>query len=548
MRIWKCLIMLGVLLLLCSKGVSVNYLDIMHIIEGEYNDSRIGKYLAAPDFNGDGIKDLVVAQQGWAGPDPQTTPAFGRILFYWGGTNFDIVPDFILEGQPNNHLIASNMICPGDMNNDGYDDLCIVRLVGYYPDWIYRFCVYFGGENPSSAPGFSIDLPRDSIEGISGVEAIMLRWVGDVNGDNNADVGLINFWSYPDHKEVAYLLGGTFTIFTVYDTYTETSTIPAIGGVGDVNADGFDDFILGFTHNNQINCSNVVLHYGNPDISSCESDTLATDSSLDYQMKPGAVGDVNNDGYADFLGRLLWDGSEDWGALWLGGNDITPQYDVEMRPAYFGPLWGDWGLAYGDLNGDGFDDVIGSDYTMWGDDGRLAIWLGSDVFNGIPDLYIRCPDEIPALTCFGYAMAVGDFNDDGKDDLAVGAPQSSLGLSPRPGSVVILAGNDLLIDTTVANNDEHVPSINDNWELSMHPNPLPPNALLSISYIGEGYKQVAEKTITLYNLKGQEVATFTDYNRTEVILTLPQLSSGVYLLQLKNGSKALKTQKIVITK
>ena len=112
----------------------------------------------------------------------------------------------------------------------------------------------------------------------------------------------------------------------------------------------------------------------------------------------------------------------------------------------------------------------------------------------------------------------------------------------------ILAGNDLLIDTTVANNDEHVPSINDNWELSMHPNPLPPNALLSISYIGEGYKKVAEKTITLYNLKGQEVATFTDYNRTEVILTLPQLSSGVYLLQLKNGSKALKTQKIVITK
>jgi hypothetical protein len=34
-------------------------------------------------------------------------------------------------------------------------------------------------------------------------------------------------------------------------------------------------------------------------------------------MKPGAVGDVNNDGFADFLGRLIWDGSEDWGALWL---------------------------------------------------------------------------------------------------------------------------------------------------------------------------------------------------------------------------------------
>lgn len=547
---WKYefLILLGIGLLIFNPLTAVNHIDIMQIIEGEYNESKMGKYIAAPDFNGDGIKDLVVAQQGWAGPDPQTTPAFGRILFYWGGANFDIVPDFILEGQPNNHLIASNMICPGDMNNDGYDDLCIVRLVGYYPDWFYRICVFFGGEYPSSTPGFWIDLPRDSSEGISGVEAIMLRWVGDVNGDNNDDIGLINFWSYPDHKEVAFLLGGSFTFFTVYDTYTETSTVPAIGGVGDVNNDGFDDFILGFTHNNQVNCSNVVLHYGNLDISSCVTDTLATDSSLDYQMKPGAVGDVNNDGYADFLGRLIWDGSEDWGALWLGGNDITPQYEVEMRPAYFGPLWGDWGLACGDLNGDGFDDVIGSDYSMWGDDGRLAIWLGSDVFNGLPDLYIRCPDEIPALTCFGYAMTVGDFNDDGYSDLAVGAPQSSLGLSPRPGSVVIFAGNGLLIDSTVANDDELIPNISDNWELSMYPNPLPQNALLSISYIGESYKHVTEKTITLYNLKGQEVATYTDYNLTEVKLTLPQLSSGVYLLQVSNGAKTLKTQKFVVTK
>jgi hypothetical protein len=549
-NMWKYefLILLGIGLLIFNPLTAVNHLDIMQIIEGEYNESKMGKYIAAPDFNGDGIKDLVVAQPGWAGPDPQTTPAFGRILFYWGCANFDIVPDFILEGQPNNHLIASNMICPGDMNNDGYDDLCIVRLVGYYPDWFYRICVFFGGEYPSSTPGFWIDLPRDSSEGICGVEAIMLRSVGDVNGDNNDDVGLIIFWSYPDHKEVTFLLGGSFTFFTVYDTYTETSTVPAIGGVGDVNNDGFDDFILGFTHNNQVNCSNVVLHYGNLDISSCITDTLATDSSLDYQMKPGAVGDVNNDGYADFLGRLLWDGSEDWGALWLGGNDITPQYEVEMRPAYFGHLWGDWGLAFGDLNGDGFDDVIGSDYSMWGDDGRLAIWLGSGIFNGLPDLYIRCPDEIPALTCFGYAMTVGDFNDDGYSDLAVGAPQSSLGLSPRPGSVVIFAGNGLLIDSTVANDDELIPNISDNWELSLYPNPLPQNALLSISYIGESYKHVTEKTITLYNLKGQEVATYTDYNLTEVKLTLPQLSSGVYLLQVGNGAKTLKTQKFVVTK
>jgi hypothetical protein len=63
----------------------------------------------------------------------------------------------------------------------------------------------------------------------------------------------------------------------------------------------------------------------------------------------------------------------------VGGNDITPQYEVEMRPAYFGPLWviGVWLVEtqtrwFRRCNWLGLFNV--------GDDGRLAIWLGKRCF------------------------------------------------------------------------------------------------------------------------------------------------------------------------
>lgn len=531
---------------------ALNHLDIMHIIDGEYNDSKIGSDLAAPDFNGDGIQDLVVVQPGWAGPDPQSNPPYGRILFYWGGVDFDIVPDFILEGEPDNRIIASNMICPGDMNNDGYDDLCFVRGIGFYPDRMYRFCVYFGGANPSSTPGFSIDLPRYSDDNVCGIEGMFIRWVGDVNGDNYADVGLVADWSYPSHRKVDIICGGSFTFYTVYDTYTETNTAPAIGGVGDVNNDGYDDFILGFTNNNQFNCNNLVLYYGNPDLSSSVTVTLATDSSLDYQMKPGAVGDVNNDGYADFLGRLLWDGSEDWGALWFGGNEITPQYDVEMRPAYFGPLLSDWGLAYGDLNGDGYDDVIGSDYISQHDSGRIAVWLGGLNFNGVTDLVKYYPQGSPNMS-FGYSMATGDFNNDGLCDLAVGAPMRPVDMNPVPGRVFIFSGNAELLDTTVANDDELTPSLGDNWALSLYPNPLSrQNNVLNIEFIGNGYRKAHQISLDIYNIKGQKLHSL-NVNNPEAAYLMPNettsgLGSGLYFIRVNSDDKPVFTKKLCIVR
>ena len=83
---------------------------------------------------------------------------------------------------------------------------------------------------------------------------------------------------------------------------------------------------------------------------------------------------------------------------------------------------GDMVLA--DLNADGFDDLVvatpEADLLSYTENGRVDVYYGSDSgLSAIPD-EILAGDVSGAL--FGSSISVGDFNDDGVHDLAVGAP------------------------------------------------------------------------------------------------------------------------------
>ena len=121
------------LLLLLSITVpiqGINYMDLLCEIEENRDYDRLGSGMAALDFNGDGYDDLAVLELGWV-PDSLMSQLpsarFGRILFYYGGPNFDNVPDFTIEGQYQWHLVtavsSSYLARLGDINGDGYDDL-----------------------------------------------------------------------------------------------------------------------------------------------------------------------------------------------------------------------------------------------------------------------------------------------------------------------------------------------------------------------------------------------------------------------------------------
>jgi len=529
----------------------VNQLDIMHIIAGEDSTFGMGNGLASLDFNGDNIQDLAIVQGTCPRPEHQGIYNYGRILLLYGGSNFDASPDFVIYGNPYDYFIQGTLLNAGDVNGDGFDDLAVIRKIidPEYINTIWRLCIYYGGVNPSTVPVFQVDYHNYYETGTPGITSFLPFVLGDINGDGYDDIGVVTFWDEPEHRKVEIFFGGSLAGWTIYDSYTEIYTYPMMNGVGDVNNDGYDDFILAYTTGNIDNQSNVVLYYGSPDIATSETVALATDSSLDYQRKPMAAGDVNGDGYDDFLGRLIWNGSAAFGALWLGGENITANYDAMLSPAYFGALIFENGFIHGDLNGDGFEDLIGSDYSHWGGDGHVAIWIGKNNFNGTADLFLNSPDSIPGYSQFGYSMATGDFNNDGKCDLAIGAPYSPPGLSAIPGAVVIYYGNAQLTDTTVAIDDPLTPALAEQLSIRISPNPLTKiNQSLTFSLKGNIQAGQEPMIIEIYNIKGQSV--YKEVNQTHpgnrYSVAPGSLSNGIYFCKVKSGKQTTITKFTII--
>ncbi len=135
----------------------------------------------------------------------------------------------------------------------------------------------------------------------------------------------------------------------------------SVSDAGDINGDGYMDFLIGISGRNR-----VYIYFGGPQIDSVP-DVVLSKNYGSFGISVSTAGDVNGDGYDDVIvGAKNNDkaGSNSGAAyVFYGGYYMDSVYDARMTGESADDLFGGSVSGAGDVNGDGYDDVlVGAQY------------------------------------------------------------------------------------------------------------------------------------------------------------------------------------------
>jgi hypothetical protein len=293
---------------------------------------------SAGDTNGDGYPDIVVGLTGFNGYG-----ATGAILVYLGGPDGMSTTPIQLAVQGVGYYGVSGPVTPasaGDVNGDGYAD--IVANAAYGTN---LFFVFYGGPGGPTTTAQAIPLPGNP----STTVVSRLAPAGDVNGDGYGDF-VVNSYLY---------LGGPGG---------PGSPVPnALGALAcgeDVNGDGLSDLVsLGY------------VQYGTPAGLSTTLIKLTLPASAQNRnfLSSACAGDTNGDGFADVV-LAVTDYSTPSVGYVFGGGPTGPSITPAMLAIPMGTSvdLGSASSGAGDINGDGFSDVLMADRMSE----QLNVFLG----------------------------------------------------------------------------------------------------------------------------------------------------------------------------
>ncbi len=233
----------------------------------------------------------------------------------------------------------------------------------------------------------------------------------------------------------------------------------SVSTAGDVNGDGFDDGLLGAPYNTDggpgAGAAYLVLGSAAPTSRSLRAaDAQFTgESTANYAgLSVSTAGDVNGDGFDDVLvGASHANGARGMACLLLGSTSPTSrslaEADVDFKGEAVEDYAGTGVSTAGDVNGDGFDDVlVGALRAVSGSNiGAAYIMLGSASPTSRPLAAADAQFLAEAADDYvGYGMSnAGDVDGDGFDDVLVGAWGNDNG-GDRAGSAYLVLGSALL--------------------------------------------------------------------------------------------------------
>ncbi|NOY24482.1 MAG: hypothetical protein GXP62_01280 [Oligoflexia bacterium] len=355
------------------------------------------------DNDGDGFTDC--DDRDCAGDAACSTWPWGEVSLYGADAEF--------TGAASDDRAGSAVASAGDVNGDGYDDI----LIGaYYND--------DGGSNAgaaylvlggSSVASTSLDSADAQFTGEASNDyaGYAVAGIGDVNADGYDDI-LIGADGNDDggsYAGAAYLvLGGSSVASTSLDgadaQFTgEASDLAgyAVAGAGDVNADGYDDILIGAIYNDAAasgaGAAYLVMGGAAPaSLSLSSADVRYTgEESFDYAGNAVAgAGDVDGDGYDDVLIGAYRNDDSIAGAAYLvlGGMRMSSTSLSSADAQFTGEASTDYAgyavAGVGDVNGDGYDDVLIGAYRN--DDGGSTWCSGAAAWPRA-----ACPAPMPSL-------------------------------------------------------------------------------------------------------------------------------------------------------
>lgn len=391
-------------------------------IIGEVPEDGFGYAVSgAGDINGDGFDDLIIGALEAYGSDVGS----GRVYIVFGqanglGQQFDIgsldgTNGFVIDGEQRNGALGHVVSQAGDINADGIDDLLIGARTfnGANGSSSGRVYVLFGTEDSFGASfglsaldgnnGFYMDG-----EGLGDHFGFSINQAGDVNGDGIDDliVGAI----YAKTGEANNKTGRAYVVFGQATSFGSSLDVGAldgsngfvmdglgaddelgisVGSAGDINGDGFSDVVVGAVYNdvNGTRSGQAYVVFGK---------NTAFGASVDLAALDGTNGFI------------------------LNGTQANDQFG-----------WVSTGS--GDVNGDGFDDVLvgarsvvvsgrytGRAYVVFGQANGFSSPLEVGHLSGEEGFVINGTYDGGRIGRF--LAFVGDINLDEVDDIVLGTP------------------------------------------------------------------------------------------------------------------------------
>ncbi|MBP7698566.1 MAG: FG-GAP-like repeat-containing protein [candidate division Zixibacteria bacterium] len=405
-----------------------------------------------------------------------------RLAVWYGGTPLSVIPDLLL-GDDTVYPGQAFPVYGNDINGNGSPEL----IAGHYDNALFPSLLFF-----------------------------------ELNQDLDSTVDF-QLWA-PEHLD-----------YPVFGRAILT---------GDFNGDGWEDLVTNMLFSAQAGVSDqVLLYWGGPAFDTLPDANIVRSMTYDpeyisFGQRLEHLGDLNGDGWDDFLINYGEGGSED-SCSWVhfGGSDFDTVPDITIC---------DWALEArlaGDINNDGYDDLIKGRSTSFQAIGQANIYLGGPNVDSIPDVVIDHSMFSGYYNYFGHEVAgLGDVNGDGIDDFAVASSRGA----GFPWVIFIFAGWDDAVSVDDPLDPE--PALPTNFTLDQnYPNPFNPNTTIRFSL-----PHAEMVSLRILNALGQTVAVLVDQQRLgagehEVLWDATEYASGVYLYELEYPA-GKQSRKMVVLK